>query len=245
VTSQTVPMDKVQGTFDTYRSASPFIEAFRSLNANLRLLSGSNSIRSLVISSPAPGDGKSTVALNLAQAAAAMGQRVLLVDADLRWPQIEAKLGLSGSTGLTDLLASDLTPDSVIKSSQAEANLFVITAGSHTTDPLRLLSSKKMLSLMSQWRMAYDLVIYDTPPLLGLADSSLLAGYTDGMLLIVGISHTDQSEFKQALQGLQMAGTPILGVVANQVKETVAVYSEPRPIPQNLPNQKEENTVSL
>lgn len=241
VNSQTVPMDKAQGTLDTYISASPFMEAFRSLNANLRLLSGSNSIRSLVISSPAPGDGKSTVAINLAQAAAAMGQRVLLVDGDLRWPQIEAKLGLSGSVGLTDLLATDLTPESVIKNSQAEANLFIITAGSHNTDPLRLLSSKKMLSLMSQWRTTYDLVIYDTPPLLGLADSSLLAGYTDGMLLVVGISHTDQSELKQALQGLQMAGTPVLGIVANQVKETVTVYSEPRQyIPQHLPNQKIE-----
>lgn len=246
VISEIVPVDKPKGSLSTYTSASPFMEAFRSLNANLRLLNAGSSIRSLVISSPAPGDGKSTISTNLALAAAAMGQKVLLVDADLRWPQIQAKLGLPASAGLSDLLATDITAESVIQKSATEENLFIITAGSHTNDPLRLLSSKKMLSLMSQWRTAYDLVIYDTPPLLGLADSSLLAGYTDGMLLVVGISHTDQDELKQALQGLQMAGTPVLGIVANQVKETVAVYSERvRYIADIQPTQKEEITTPL
>jgi succinoglycan biosynthesis transport protein ExoP len=201
-----------------YASTSPFVEAFRSLNANLRLLGAGSPIRCFAVSSPAPADGKSTVAAHLALAAAAMGQRVLLVDADLRWPQLHDLLGLRNKRGLSDVVATALAPDEVIQKAPHEENLFVLTAGSVPPDPLRLLSSKKMHNLMAQWQADYDLIIYDTPPLLGLADGSLLAGHTDGILLVVSIGETDRSEVKQALEGLQMAGTPVLGVVANRAK---------------------------
>jgi capsular exopolysaccharide synthesis family protein len=147
-----------------------------------------------------------------------MGQRVLLVDADLRWPQLHDLLGLRNKRGLSDVVATALAPDEVIQKAPHEENLFVLTAGSVPPDPLRLLSSKKMHNLMAQWQADYDLIIYDTPPLLGLADGSLLAGHTDGILLVVSIGETDRSEVKQALEGLQMAGTPVLGVVANRAK---------------------------
>ncbi len=203
-----------------YASTSPFVEAFRSLNANLRLLGAGSPIRCLAVSSPAPADGKSTAAAHLALAAAAMGQRVLLVDADLRWPQLHDLLGLPNKRGLSDVVATALAPDEVIQKAPHEENLFVLTAGSVPPDPLRLLSSKKMHNLMAQWQADYDLIIYDTPPLLGLADGSLLAGHTDGILLVVSMGQTDRCEVKQALEGLQMAGTPVLGVVANRAKES-------------------------
>jgi capsular exopolysaccharide synthesis family protein len=202
-----------------YASTSPFVEAFRSLNANLRLLGAGSPIRCLAVSSPAPADGKSTVAAHLALAAAAMGQRVLLVDADLRWPYLHDLLRLPNKRGLSDVVATALAPDEVIQKAPHEENLFVLTAGSVPPDPLRLLSSKKMHNLMAQWQADYDLIIYDTPPLLGLADGSLLAGHTDGILLVVSIGETDRSEVKQALEGLQMAGTQVLGVVANRAKD--------------------------
>ncbi|WP_017714775.1 GumC family protein [Kamptonema formosum] len=202
-----------------YASTSPFVEAFRSLNANLRLLGAGSPIRSLAVSSPAPADGKSTVAAHLALAAAAMGQRVLLVDADLRWPYLHDLLGLPNKRGLSDVVATALAPEEAIQKAPHEENLFVLTAGSVPPDPLRLLSSKKMHNLMAQWQADYDLIIYDTPPLLGLADGSLLAGHTNGILLVVSMGETDRSEVKQALEGLQMAGTPVLGVVANRAKE--------------------------
>lgn len=199
-----------------YAGASPLIEAFRSLNANLRLLNSGNPIRSVVISSAAPADGKSTVAVNLAQAAAAMGQRVLLVDTDLRWPQVSSKMGLKNTPGLTEAITTNAAPADVMQQSPTEENLFVLTAGSIPPDPLRLLSSKKMQSFMEQWQAAFDLIIYDAPPLLGLADASLLAGHTDGILLVVGIGQTERSEVTQALDGLHTSGTPVLGVVANK-----------------------------
>ncbi len=229
----TLPIVDSRGAFDVqYVSASPFSEAFRSLNANLRLLSGGNPIRSIAISSAAPGDGKSTIAVNLALAAAAMGQRVLLVDADLRWPQVHAKLGLPIAPGLSDLIATNQTPSELIQRSRFEENLYVLSAGSMPPDPLRILSSKKMQALMAQWQTEFDLIIYDTPPLLGLADASLLATNTDGILLVVGIGQTDRAELQQALEGLQTAGTPVLGIVANRATNyTMSAYYDPRRYP--------------
>jgi capsular exopolysaccharide synthesis family protein len=225
-----------------YASTSPFVEAFRSLNANLRLLGAGSPIRCLAVSSPAPADGKSTVAAHLALAAAAMGQRVLLVDADLRWPYLHDLLRLPNKRGLSDVVATALAPDEAIQKAPHEENLFVLTAGSVPPDPLRLLSSNKMHNLMAQWKAEYDLIIYDTPPLLGLADGSLLAGHTDGILLVVSIGETDRSEVKQALEGLQMAGTQVLGVVANRVKDyaTGSYYNRRRyyapPAEENSPD---------
>lgn len=238
-----LPIVDSRGTFDVqHLAASPFSEAFRSLNANLRLLSGGNPIRSLTISSAAPGDGKSTIAVNLALAAAAMGQRVLLVDADLRWPQVHAKFGLPLAPGLTELITTNQTPSEVIQRSRFEENLYVLSAGSITSDPLRILSSKKMQALMAQWQTEFDLIIYDTPPLLGLADASLLATNTNGILLVVGIGQTERSEFQQALEGLQSAGTPILGIVANRAPDyTINGYY--RRYPMAPPQNYETNAV--
>jgi polysaccharide biosynthesis transport protein len=200
-------------------STSPFLEAFRSLYTNIRLLGSDMAIRSLVISSATPAEGKTIVALHLAQAAAAMGQRVLLVDADLRRPQVHSRLGLSNMQGLSNLISSeDLDSNEVIQKLPGEENLFVMTAGSIPPDPTRLLSSEKMQNIMGQLRSSFNLVIYDTPPLVGFADANLLATPTDGLVLVVGLGKTDRYPLMQALDGLKMSSTSILGVVANGVK---------------------------
>jgi len=199
---------------------SQFVESFRSLYTNIRLLSSDMPIRSLVISSSTPAEGKTVTSLHLAQAAAAMGQRVLLVDADLRRPQIHKRLGLSNMRGLSNIIsAEDLDFNEVIQRSPQEENLFVITAGQTPPDPTRLLSSEKMQTLMGQFQTAFNLVIYDSPPLIGFADASIIATPTDGIILVVGLGKTDRYPFVQALDTLRMAGTPVLGVVANGVKK--------------------------
>ncbi|MBW4679624.1 MAG: polysaccharide biosynthesis tyrosine autokinase [Microcoleus vaginatus WJT46-NPBG5] len=207
--------------------ASPVLEAFRTLYTNIRLLSPHTPIRSFAIGSAASGDGKSTVAIHLAQAAAAIGQRVLLVDADLRSPKIHTKLGLSNERGLSDAIATDIGLNDVIQRSQNtgsdeaswwEDNLFVLSAGSLAPDPIKLLSSKKMLYLMEQFQAFFDLVIYDTPPLIGLADGNILAAHTDGIVMVVGLDKTDRSLLNKSLDGLKISGASILGIVANGVK---------------------------
>jgi polysaccharide biosynthesis transport protein len=199
-------------------TASPFLESFRGLHANLYFLSPDRPIRSLVVTSSLPADGKSTVATYLAQAAAAMGQRVLLVDADLRRPQVHIITDLPNVWGLSNAISSDMNVDDLIQHSPVEDSLFVITAGQIPPDPTRLLSSQKMQSLVEKFQSDFDLVIFDTPPMIGLADARLLAARTDGMFVVVGLGRTNRSALAQVLDELRISRAPLLGVVANGVK---------------------------
>lgn len=198
--------------------SASFLEAFRTLYTNIRLLSARKPIHSLVIGSAVPADGKSTVAIHLAQTAASIGQRVLLIDADLRRPQLHTRLGLPNEQGLSDVIATDLSLNDAIQRSSVEDNLFVLTAGQTTGDSIKLLSSAKMQYLMEQFQAFFDLVIYDTPPLLGLADGNILAANTDGIVLVVGLQKTDRSLLTKSLDGLKISGASVLGVVANGIK---------------------------
>ena len=208
----------------TYGGSS-FLESFRSLHANLRFLGSDTPVRSLTISSALPGDGKSTVAIQLAKAAAAMGQRVLLVDADLRRPQIHHRLGVSNLRGLSNLISTRLKLREAIQAVPGSHDLFTITAGQIPPDPTKLLSSRKMKHLVERVHKVFDLVIYDTPPLVGLADASLLAAHMDGMVMVVGLGKTDCSALMQALDRLKVAQTPVLGTVVNGIKQYTASSS--------------------
>jgi polysaccharide biosynthesis transport protein len=199
--------------------ALPFLEAFRSLYTNIRLLNPNQPVRSLVISSPTPQDGKSTVAIYLAQVAAAMGQRVLLVDAELRRSQLHQRLGFNNLRGLGDLIVSDLSYTEVVQRSPLEENLYVLTSGQVPRDPVSLLTSPKMHQLMEQFTAAFDLVIYDSPPLTGLSDANVIATKTDGLVIVTRLRRTDRALQRQALEGLRISPTVILGMVANDSKQ--------------------------
>ena len=198
-----------------------FFEVFRSLYTNILLLGSDTPIRSLVVSSAGQGDGKSTVAVQLAQAAAAMGQRVLLVDANLRCPTLHNRVGLMNIQGLTDVISQDLEWSNVVERSPLEENLFVMSAGPIPPDSVRLLASQKMQDLMDELQASYDLVIYDTPPLLGFADAYLLAANTNGMVLVAGLGKLKRTVLQQALEEIQVSGTPILGLIANKSKDSI------------------------
>jgi succinoglycan biosynthesis transport protein ExoP len=212
-------------TMGRYR-ASPFLEAFRSLNTNLSFLNPDTPLQTLVISSSMPLEGKSTTSLHLAQAAAAMGQKVLLVDADLRRPQIHAMLDLPNVWGLSHAISTDLEINDIIQRSPTEDNLYILTAGQIPPDPTRLLSSQKMRSLIAKFRESFELVIFDTPPLLGLADGKFLSTHTDGMLLVVRLGRTERTIFKQVLDSLKVSSSSALGLIANGAKDyTSSSYS--------------------
>ena len=226
-------------------SNTPFQESFRVLYSNLKFLSSDTPIRSVSISSSLPGDGKSTISLYLAQAAAAMGQRVLVVDADMRRPQLHHRLGLKNMRGLSNILANGLSPDDVIH--LADVNLSVLTAGQIPPDPTKLLYSQRMASLIEQFENSFDLVIYDTPPLLGLADATLLATHTDGLVLVLGLGKTDRSAFATVLDHLKLSAVPILGLIANGINQS-SNYANGYHYYQsyyNRPTQSPEQSVSL
>jgi len=194
------------------------IEAFHYLYTNIQFLNAEHAINSITITSTIKGEGKSTVAVYLAKTAAAVGKRVLLVDANMRFPQLHTYLGLSNKKGLSNTLSSDLSLNEVIQRLPEDENLFVLTAGSVPPDPITLLSSKKMHYLREQFLALFDLVIYDTPPLNRVADGHLLASQTDGTVLIVKIEKTDRDQVTKALDQLNVADFNVLGVVANGVK---------------------------
>jgi capsular exopolysaccharide synthesis family protein len=194
------------------------IEAFHYLYTNIQFLNAEHPINSITITSTIRGEGKSTVAVYLAKTASAVGKRVLLVDANMRFPQLHTYLGLSNKKGLSNALSSDLSLNEVIQRLPEDDNLFVLTAGSVPPDPITLLSSKKMHYLREQFLALFDLVIYDTPPLTRVADGHLLASQTDGTVLIVKIEKTDRDLVTKALDQLNLADLKVLGVVANGVK---------------------------
>uniref|UniRef100_B8HLI5 non-specific protein-tyrosine kinase n=1 Tax=Cyanothece sp. (strain PCC 7425 / ATCC 29141) TaxID=395961 RepID=B8HLI5_CYAP4 len=202
---------------NSFQSRS-FMESFRSLYSNLRLLGTDSPIRSLVLSSALPADGKSTTSYNMALAAAVMGQRVLLVDADLRRPTVHTRLELPNLQGLSNAITANLPLTQVIQQSSLEENLFIMTAGQIPPDPTRLLASGRMRELMKELEANFDLVIYDAPPVVGFADSVLLSSNTDGCLLVVGLGQTEKAALQQALDYLKVSNTPILGVIANSLK---------------------------
>ncbi|MHC5599574.1 MAG: GumC family protein [Nostoc sp.] len=204
--------------------SAPMTQAFRSLSKNLRLLSKTYSpIRSLMITSPEVGDGKSTIALHLAMTAAAMGQRVLLVDADLRHPKIHELLGLSNQQGLSHLLENSQDIQSLLQSSSASANLMVLTAGEPSLEPLELFTTNRVEALFQKLQAMFDLLIVDTPPLLGLADTGLVAAHCDSLALVVRLGKTSRPSVLAALEELKFSSISVLGVITNDGRETLSL----------------------
>jgi polysaccharide biosynthesis transport protein len=221
----TVANNKPSDPLSLARTA-PFIEAFRFLYTNIRLLNPDTPVHSLVISSSGPQDGKTTVALYLAQVAAAAGQRVLLVDVDFRRPQLHRRLNLDNNQGLSDLIAANMELGRAIQRVPSASNLFALTTGLIPPDPIRALSSQKMQNLMAHFEAVFDLVIYDTPPLLGFADANLLGSRTDGLILVVQISKTKRADLVRVLEELRISPTTVLGIAANSLPNTAAdLYS--------------------
>jgi succinoglycan biosynthesis transport protein ExoP len=200
---------------------SPSAEAFRFFGANLNLFDANNSFRSLMITSAISGEGKSTVAINIAKTAAALGRRVLVVDTDMRSareltaPQASTRRGLSNL-----LLNKNLSLDEVIQQSPLEDNLFIMSSGNYSSiidDPSRVLASPKMWHLMEELKNHFDLIIYDSSPMIEFADVSLLAPKTDGVVLVTGLGKLQTIKFKEALNKLSLSNIRVLGILINKV----------------------------
>jgi capsular exopolysaccharide synthesis family protein len=204
---------------------SAISESFRTLQANLKFLSSDNPPRVIVMTSAVPQEGKSTTTANLALAIAEMGHRVLIIDADLRRPSQHQIWELPNNTGLTHVLVESGSWSDVIRSENE--HLDIMTAGLIPPNPLRLLDSNRMVSLIKSWREVYDYVIFDTPPLAVASDALLLTQIADGLLMVtrLGVITTPTAELaKESLAKLSLEsnghGTSrgnVLGLVVNGV----------------------------
>lgn len=194
-----------------------FLKAFDSLYANIRFIFSDQPVRALTICSACDGDGKSTIALHIAETAASIGQRVLLVDANFHQPEMHNRLGLTNDKGLSDLLSKKMAPNEAIMRSPQAENLFVLTSGQVLPNSSKILGSAQMEYLMENFQATFDLVVYDTPDLSAAMDANFIAAHTNGILMVAGINKTKQSTLKQVINQLNTYGLQTLGVVANYV----------------------------
>ena len=163
-----------------------------------------------------PGEGKSTTAVNAALAMVSAGQRVLLVDGDLRRPQVHSMLNLEGSVGLTTALVGQSTLEEVIQT-HAESGLHVLAAGRLPPNPAELLQSKAMVELLSRVRGMFDVVLIDTPPLLPVTDAAVIASQTDGAVVVVRFGKTTKDQLGSAVERLHAVDSAPLGIILNMV----------------------------
>ncbi|MCS6842795.1 MAG: polysaccharide biosynthesis tyrosine autokinase [Caldilineales bacterium] len=196
---------------------SPEAEAYRVLRTNLQFSSLDKPLRALMVTSAGPGEGKSTTATNLAVVFAQAGSRVLLVDADLRRPSIHRLLQVPNNTGLTTaLLQVGNRPEDFVQAT-AQQNLSALTTGPIPPNPAELLGSARMHDLLTHLKERYDLVVVDSPPVLAVADATILSNQADGVLMVVSAGETRFEMLAQALERLTGVGSRPLGVVLNKL----------------------------
>jgi len=197
-------------------SFAPRTEAFRLLRTNLQFLDLDEQPRCLVISSAVPGEGKTMTSTNLAVALAQTGRRTLVIDADLRRPRVAGLLGLDAAVGLTTILVGKTEVQDAIQVHEP-SGLHFLASGAKPPNPTEILQSRVTHDLIKQLRDEYDMVIIDAPPLLPVADASVLATLADGIILVVKHGQTTRDQLGEAIARLNQVGGRLFGVVVNMI----------------------------
>lgn len=191
-------------------------EALREVRTNLQFMDVDNPPRVIVVTSPLPGDGKSTTIANLAIALAAGGQSVVLVDADLRRPTVSKTFNLVDGAGLTDVLAGRSELSDVLQPWGTSGRLAILAAGKTPPNPSELLGSERMHSLLAELSTR-AIVLIDAPPLIPVTDAAILTHNTDGALIVASVGKTSYEGLNKALQNLQRANARPLGIILNRM----------------------------
>ena len=200
-------------------------EEFRRVRTNLRFLGATSRSKVFVVTSSMPGEGKTTVSCNLAFSLATAGYRVLLVDGDLRRPQIAQAVGLNGEVGLTNVLIGQASFE--VCRQKWSGVVDVLASGPTPPNPAELLGSQLMVSLIEQVRARYEYIIIDSPPLLSVSDTSSLASVLDGALFVARIKAVTRAQVSESLKTLDVVNVPTLGTIVTFVSNSSApAYSD-------------------
>ena len=198
-----------------------FQEAFRNLYTSIRFLDTTQDVKTIVLTSSLPKEGKTLTNILLAKTLSDLGVKVLLIDADLRKPQIHFRLGLNNLNGFSNLLTDpEMKVENVINKVKNYENWDVITGGTLPPDPTRLLGSQRFKSILEKLKKSgkYEIILLDSPPVLGLADSLLIAQETDGIIILIGLGTVDRSLPKESINKIKSLGLNFYGLVTNQAK---------------------------
>ena len=196
-------------------SRSQRAESFRTLRTNIQYIT-LETRNSFVITSALPSEGKSTTAANLAITVSQAGKKVIIIDADLRRPQLANYMGIEGGVGLTDVLLGNVDLDDAIQE-WGDSGLTVLPAGKVPPNPSEILASNTMRALITRLEKEYDLVIFDSTPILPVTDAALLAQLTGGALVIAAAGKTRRGQYLSLLDALKKVDAHILGVVVTMI----------------------------
>lgn len=195
--------------------SSPAAEAYRTLRTSIQFAGLERPIRTIQVTSPRAQDGKTTTAANLAVAVARSGQRVILLDWDLRRPRVHAFFDLTNTVGFTSVLVGDCSLVDAVQTVPGLGRLKVLTAGPTPPDPSELLGGRRAAEVLSVVRDACDIVVVDSPPVLPVADALVVSDLIDATVLVVAAGSTTKKEAARAMELLRQVDAPVIGVVMN------------------------------
>jgi len=205
-------------------SDSPVIEAYKALRTNLVFSSVDKEVKTIVITSAVPSEGKSRTAANLAIVLAQAGHPTLLLDADFRRPSQHRVFGRVRNIGLSNLFVQDMPDSAVFLPDEQVKDLVVLASGPSPPNPSELLGSAQMKALLAKFRMGFDYVVIDTPPVNAVTDASVLAANTDAAILVVDTNKATYPAVQHAKQALERVGGKVLGTVMNKMKAAGGKY---------------------
>lgn len=220
---QTTQPSKKRSLVTKLSPKSPISEQYRTIRTNIQFSSIDKEIKSIMVTSAEPAEGKSTVVANLAITFAQQGKKVLIVDADMRKPTVHYTFQVQNVFGLTNVLTKMRSLQDAISNTDVE-NLDVLTSGPIPPNPAELLASKAMLDFLTKVEEQYDVVLFDTPPLLAVADSQILANLCEGSILVVFSGKTEIEKVTKAKELLAAAKGKLLGAVLNNKKMDKSNY---------------------
>lgn len=223
---------------------SPLMESYRSLRTNINFAAVGANLRTMVVTSSVPAEGKSTTVANLAMSMAMENRRVIIVDADLRRPSQHKLFKQDSSPGLTDILLGTHTLDQVLRNTGVQ-NVRLLPAGTPPPNPAELLGSREMQRLIDQLKEISDLVLFDSPPTLAVADSVVLSSRVDGVLLVIAFGETKKANTRKAQELLARANAHVLGTVLNRMEApTNGYYYGKYYVPATIDSLSEPATIS-
>jgi protein-tyrosine kinase len=196
---------------------SPISEQYRTVRTNIQFSSVDQDFRTIMVTSAGPAAGKSTTVANLAVVMAQQGKKVLLIDADMRKPTVHYTFMVSNTKGLTNVLTRQLELLEAVRATEID-NLHVLTSGPIPPNPSELLASKAMSYMLEKALDEYDVVLFDTPPVLAVTDAQVLANICDGVVFVISSGKTESEMAIKAKELLEAAKAKILGVVLNRKK---------------------------
>jgi capsular exopolysaccharide synthesis family protein len=198
------------------RPKSPISESYRSLRTNIQFANLDNNMKTILVTSATPGEGKTLTLINLAVAMAQNGQKVLIVDCDMRKPRIHKALEISNKAGLAEYLMYGEDISRFINRIDT-LNIDVMTSGKIPTNPSELLHSNVMKETVESLKGKYDYVFFDSPPVVPVTDAIVMASYIDGAVLVIASGKLEIDMAKKAKESLVASGIEILGVVLNKI----------------------------